>query len=93
MEFANNIMLYGSEIWAETMEVKKRANSVVSVQRTAALRMASTYRTVSVPAILVIAGAIPVDMMAAERTKIYKMKSTGNHITGHFRENTISKWR
>ena len=58
MEIANSIMIYGSEIWAETLEVKKRANSLVSVQRTAALRIASAYRTVSAPNILMTAGTI-----------------------------------
>ena len=61
-------MLYGSEIWAETLEVKERANSLVSVQRTPALRITSAYRIMSAPAVLVIAGAIPVDLLAAEQT-------------------------
>ena len=73
-EVANSIMLYGSEIWAETLEVKKRANSLVLVQRTAALCIASVYRTVFAPAVFVIAGTIPVDLLAAERTEIYKAK-------------------
>ena len=83
----NNIMLYGSKICAETLWVKKRSNSLVPVQRTAALRTASAYRTVCTIAVLVIAGTIP------ERTEIYKAMSAGNHITGHFRENTITKWQ
>ena len=78
MEVANNIILYGSEIWAETLDAKKRANSLVSVQRTAALYVASAYRTVSAPAVLVIAGTILVDLLMAERTKIFKAKSTGS---------------
>ena len=88
MEVANNIMLYGSKIWAETLEVKKRVNSLISVQRTAALRIASAYRTVFAPGVLVIAGTIPVDMLVAELTEIYKAKSVGRHKPGHFRENT-----
>ena len=48
MEVANNIIaIYGSEIWAETLEDKKRAYSLVLLQRTAAVRIASAYRTVS----------------------------------------------
>ena len=66
MEVANSVMVYGSEIWVEMLEVKKRANLLVSVQRTAALRIALAYRTVSSPAVLVIACAIPVDLLAAE---------------------------
>ena len=51
------------------------------------------YRTVSIPAVFVIAGTISVDLLVAERTEIYKAKSAGRHITGHFRENTITKWQ
>ena len=86
-------MLYGTEIWAETLKVKKQANSLVSVQRTAALSIASAYRTVSAPAVLVITGTSPVDLLPAERMEIYRAKSAGNYIIGHFRENTISKWQ
>ena len=69
MEIANSIMLYGSEIWAETLEVKKRANTFVSVQRMVALRIAST------PAVIVIAGTIPVDLLAAGWIEIYNATS------------------
>ena len=52
-------------------QLKKRENSLVSVQRT----------TVSIPAVLLLADTIPVDLLAAELTKIYKAKSAGRHIT------------
>ncbi|XP_054283430.1 uncharacterized protein LOC129000490 [Macrosteles quadrilineatus] len=42
------------------------------VQRQAALRVPSAYRTVSEPAVLVIAGVIPVKLLAAERKAIYQ---------------------
>ena len=61
MEVGNSTMLYGSEIWAEMLNVEKRANSVISAQRTAILLIASAYFTVSAPAVLVIAVTIPVD--------------------------------
>ena len=64
MEVGDNVMLYGREIWAETLEIKKWANSLVQGQRTAALRIASVCRIVSAPAVLVIAGTIPVDLLA-----------------------------
>ena len=42
-------------------------------------------------AILVTAGTIPVNLLAAERMDIYKAKLAGNYLTGHFRENNILK--
>ena len=41
-------MLYGNEIWAETLDVKKWASSLVSVQKTTAYHV-----------VLVIAATIP----------------------------------
>ena len=78
-------MLYGSDIWAETLDVKKRANLFVSIQRTAALCIVTAYGTVSALAVLVITGSVPVDLLAAQQMEIYKTKYAGNHIT-------ISKW-
>ena len=63
-------MLYGSEIWAEMLEVKKHANSLITLQTTATLHIASAYRTVSAPAVLVIADTISVDMLAAVQMEI-----------------------
>ena len=76
----------------ETLDVKKRANSLVSVYRTPALRAALAYCTVSDLPILLIAGTIPVELLTVERMEIYKTKSVEDHITGRFRENIISKW-
>ena len=49
------------------------------------------HRIVSAPA--VIAGTIPMDLLAAGRMEIFTAKSAGNHITDHFRENAITKWQ
>ena len=90
MEVVNNIMLYGSEIWAETLKVKKRTNLYWYRERQ---RIALAYRTVSDTDELMIAGTIPADLLSAARTEIYKAKSAGSHITVHFTENTIAKWQ
>ena len=38
------------------------------------------------------ADTIPVDLLAAECMQIYKAKSAGNHITGYFREKSITEY-
>ena len=38
--------------------------------------------------VLMIAGTILVDQLVAKQMEIYKAKSAGNYITGHYRENT-----
>ena len=35
----------------------------------------------------------PVEVLAIGRMEIYMAKSAENHLTGHFRENTITKWQ
>ena len=55
--------------------------------------IASAYRTITPTAIFVIVGTIPVDLLAAELMEIYKAKSAGNHITVHFKGDTITKWQ
>ena len=55
------------------------------MQRTAELRIASAYRTVSSPAVLVIVDTIAADLLAAEQIEIYKAKSAVNHFTGKIR--------
>ena len=42
------------------------------MQYRGALRIACSYRTVSEPAVLVIAGIIPIDLLVLERRSIFK---------------------
>ena len=59
-------MLYGAEIWGDEMDVMSKRKRITQVQRTAALRVSCAYRTVSEAAIIVIAGVIPIDLLAKE---------------------------
>ena len=72
MSFVNSVLLYGSEIWAYTTKTAKYRQEISSVQRQAALRIASTYYIVSLAAIQVVASVIPIDLLALERKYIYK---------------------
>ncbi|GBP00747.1 Putative 115 kDa protein in type-1 retrotransposable element R1DM [Eumeta japonica] len=74
MEACNGILLYGSEVWAETLKTKCRAKMLLTVQRTSALRVTSAYRTVSAAAVLVIAGMKPIDLQALERMEVFSIK-------------------
>ncbi|KAJ8970334.1 hypothetical protein NQ317_017552 [Molorchus minor] len=74
MSVTDSIILYGCEIWADALQKEKYRKVVASVQRRGALRIASAYRTVSEPAVLVIAGVMPIDMRATERKTAYSTK-------------------
>ncbi|XP_060534514.1 uncharacterized protein LOC132706933 [Cylas formicarius] len=72
MTVTHSILLYGAEIWGGAMEVKKYRQAMLSVQRRGALRIACAYRTVPESAVLVIAGVIPIDLLALERKSVYE---------------------
>ena len=73
---AESIMLYGAEIWADAMRYEKYRKRLSAVQRRGALRVTSSYRTVSEPAVLVIVGVIPVDLLARGRKFVHEMEGT-----------------
>ena len=64
-------LLCGAEVWADAMRVKKYRHGMEVVQRRGALRIASSYRTVSRPVVLVIANVVPIDLLAFERKRTY----------------------
>ena len=66
-------LLYGAEIWADSLDREYRKKMLGKIQRTAALRISSAYRTVSEEAVLVISGTIPIDLLAKERKKLWIM--------------------
>ncbi|XP_018799939.1 PREDICTED: uncharacterized protein LOC108975699 [Bactrocera latifrons] len=97
MDTTQSVLLYGSEIWADTLNVENRRKVLAEVQRTAALRVASAYRTVSEPAVLVISGVIPIDLLAKERRQLWLWKKDG--IETHMatrqqaRKQTLELWQ
>ena len=86
MDVPNSIMLYGSEILAETLEKAGKLTCIGTENGCTSYRVGVSYS-------LVIAGIINMDLSVAERPVIYKAKSARNHLTAHFRENTITKWQ
>lgn len=71
---AQSIMLYGAEIFADVLSKEYRRKPLLDVQINGALGIASCYRTVSADATLIIAGVIPIDLLAIERKLIYTRK-------------------
>jgi len=96
MSTTQTILLYGCEIWADTLQAECRRKMLARVQRTAALRVASAYRTVSEPAVLVISGTIPIDLLAVERQTQWRDPSRRSGDTATInstRIQTMEKWQ
>lgn len=95
MSAVQSVLLYGAEIWADSLEKEMYRKRLSQVQRRSALRVASAYRTVSEAAILVIAGCIPIHLLAKERKAIYTRKSEIGRKTASLEERcrTLERWQ
>ena len=95
MRAAEAVMLYGAEVWADALRKDVHRKRLAAVQRRAALRIACSYRTVSEPAILVVAGVIPIDLLALERRFVHQQKPALGVVEAHrtARANTIQAWQ
>lgn len=70
----HSLLLYGAPVWANRMS--RQGWTILSkVQRRAALRVASAYRTVSNDALLIVAGIPPVELQAKHRKFLYDNKA------------------
>ncbi|XP_046145762.1 uncharacterized protein LOC123989125 [Osmia bicornis bicornis] len=91
-----SVLLYGAEIWAGALRFEKYRRRLAAVQRRCALRVASSYRTVAEPAVLVIAGMLPIDLLAHERKQVYEAKRSGQDTVDAkrvAREATLHRWQ
>jgi len=66
-----NQLLYGAPIWVDAFQFENNVKMILGPQRKIALRIDMAYRTVSTSAVMVVAGTIPVHLMARERQKKY----------------------
>lgn len=87
----NSIILYGAPVWKEALEQKQLKNILEKVQRKVAIRIVSAYRTVSTKAVQVIAGTVPLHLLAHERT--YEEGANRRTQRVAAREVTVRKWQ
>lgn len=94
MSATQSVLLYGCEIWADSIRNECRRRILSTAQRTAALRVSSAYRTVSEVAILVISRVIPIDLLARERKMIWDLQKNGREINHEcIRMQTLQEWQ
>lgn len=80
-------LLYGAPIWARGLRVKRNAQKLAAAQRLGAIRTARAYRTISTAAVLVLAGMVPVDILAEERAWTHQQLE-GVVVTPSLKSNT-----
>lgn len=95
MTVTESMLLYGAEIWADALRKEKYRKRMASVQRRGALRVACAYRTVSEPAVLVIAGVTPISLLANERKRIFERKRVVGKAQASIeaRARTLERWQ
>lgn len=95
MTTVQSILLYGAEIWGDRMSIESYRKRMASVQRRSALRVTCAYRTVSEPAVLVIAGMIPIGLLAMERKAVHERKAEVGRERACIEERacTMRKWQ
>ena len=77
----SSVLLYGAPIWAKALEIGANKRLMDRVYRLSAIRVCSAFRTASGEATWVIAGMLPIDIIADEGKRIYDAKK-GNLLSG-----------
>lgn len=93
----SSILLYAAPVWAHVMMTQATRRKFTRVQRLSALRVISGFRTISEEAALVIAGMLPIDIMADEMTRIYGRRTRDRQalkaIKEEERATSMAKWQ
>lgn len=67
-------MRYGAPIWVSALQTKRNRTILNRTFRLAAMRVTSAYRTISMEAVCVIAGMVPIEIILREDSECYKKK-------------------
>lgn len=89
-----SIVLYGAPVWYQAASVQKYRKMLLSVQRKALLRIASSYRTVSTTAIQVVTAVPPITLLIGETCRLYQRENAHlSTVRSGERETTLREWQ
>ena len=90
-----SVLMYGIVTWADALKTQESRRKVASVYRLSVLRVASAYRTVSEDAVCVIAGMLPIEVLAEERKSLYQQRGTTDAVNLRtvVRTESIKRWQ
>ena len=77
-----------SPVWRLALKRESYKQAILRIQRKAAIRISSSYRTISNSAVMVIAGTIPIGIKARERAMIFNKETTKTEA----RTTSIEDW-
>jgi hypothetical protein len=67
------VALYACPIWAKSLNTRKTMEMLVSIQRPAMVKICRAYRSISTEAAQVLAGTMPLDLIAKNREVMYRL--------------------
>ncbi len=92
-----SVLTYGIAIWADALKRQESPRKVAPIYRLSALRITSAYRTVSEDAVCVIAGMLPIGVLAEERKSLYQRPGKGSlspeDLRTEERRNSSRQWQ
>lgn len=92
-----SVLTYGISIWADALEKQESWRKAGPVYRLSALRVASAFRTISMEAVCVISGTLPLRVLAEERRILYQRKKSttlsAEELGTEERQRSISRWQ
>lgn len=86
------IILYAALVWQPAMKHEMNRASIRSAQRMALQRVCSAYRTVSYEGLMVVAGTIPLRLLAEETKTAYRKKALLRYYPKEQRRHTTAEW-
>jgi hypothetical protein len=87
-------ILYAAPVWHTALDKQVNKIKVASAQRSLALRVCSAYRTVSGDAAVVLAGLVPLHLLARERAEIYSQRDMDSpQLRKDIRRRTMTAWQ
>lgn len=97
MSVSTSVLLYGAPIWADALKNRMNRKKMESVYRVSLIRIISAFRTVSLDTACVIAGAIPVHLIADERKRLFTRRNDAyvmrNEARNSARSLTMCAWQ
>ena len=92
-----SIVTYGIAIWGEALKIKECRRKIAAVNRLSALRVSCVFRTVSDVVVCVIAGMMPIEVLAVERKQLYEQRSSTpeeqEKNKKNIRQDSLQRWQ
>lgn len=91
----SSVLTYGIAVWADALNCQDVQRRLFPVHRRSALRVAGAFRTVSREAAHLIAGVMPIEVLAQERRMLYQQRNEilRKDIKTEERRRSVKRWQ